>query len=185
MMLYDGIVSWSSVYPCLCVGWWLVSSTVPVQHVQHYNGCAQSRQLGNVNLICSASARLVFWSPCTNTVFLVHIQKLGLLLFRLWLEFWPGEKSEKHFLVWQNLHSLFWLDKFLSGLVWLGEVYRDFTMFTETSAQCAAKSAICCDLLKIKTIQLMTNFNQWQASMRALPYPHRHIIDTAFLGCLS
>ena len=52
------------------------------------------------------------------------------------------------------------LTKLLSGFVRLGEVCRDFTVFTETSAQCAAKGVLRSDSLKLKTIRLMTNFNQ-------------------------
>ena len=53
-------------------------------------------------------------------------------------------------LAWQNLQTACsGLMKFLSGMVWLGEVCRDFTVFTETSAQCAAKGALHSDLLKI------------------------------------
>ena len=72
----------------------------------------------------------------------ICLPKVGLLLFRLWLEFRPGETSDKHFPTWQNSQTVCsGLMKFLPGLVWLGNVYRDLTMFTESSAQCVAKGA--------------------------------------------
>ena len=59
-----------------------------------------------------------------------------------------------------------WFDKIFIQIVRLSEVYRF------PSALCTSKGMLCSDLLKIKIIRLMISFNQWQSSMRVLPYPH-------------
>ena len=68
---------------------------------------------------------------------------------------------KKLFPAWQNWQMVCsGFTKFLSGLVWPGEVCQDFTVFIETSAQCAAKGVLRTDSLKLKTIRLMAYFNQ-------------------------
>ena len=111
---------------------------------------------------------------------------IWLLLFQLWPEFRPGEKSEKHFPLWHNSQTVCsGLTKFLPGSVWLGEVCRDFTVFTETSAQCAANGALRSDSLKIKNFEIDDQFQPVTVELESItvspPLPpqaqYRHCIS--------
>ena len=120
-----------------------------------------------------------FQGSC-HFLFLFSFSYIGLLLFRCG---WNSslEKNQKSVFQLGKIHKWFvsaWRNSYPS---WSGLV-----KCTETSQclprLCAAKGGLHSDLLKIKTVMLMTNFNHWQASVTALPYPHGHSVDTACPG---
>ena len=60
------------------------------------------------------------------------------------------------------------LTKLLSGFVRLGEVCPDFTVFTETSAQCVAKGALRSDSLKIKDYNADDQFQSMTGKLESM-----------------
>ena len=71
---------------------------------------------------------------------------------------------------------------FLSGLVRLGEVCRDFTVFTETSAQCVAKGALRSDSLKMINYKAEDQFQPMTVKREGITVSLQHIIDSASPG---